>query len=68
MSYSTIAHDLFSWSIVGVIGFFTATEIDYAEDIHKTLVTVVSMSLGAIAVFFIKKALHKFWNKKIKKR
>lgn len=52
------------WACVLGIGFFVSTSIDFMEDLHKIVVTIVSMALGTLVSHYIKS----FINRKDKKK
>nr|WP_299488570.1 hypothetical protein [uncultured Allomuricauda sp.] len=54
---------LAQWTWILLVGFFTA-QFNYIDDMHKIIMTIVSMSLGAACAFFVKRWLNRYFNNK----
>lgn len=68
MHFKPVAIELFQWIGIMVVGFITATKGDFKDDIHRIVVTIVSMALGTLVSYYIKKMLNQkksdmnFWD------
>ncbi len=51
------------WLWIVSVGFFTSTQISYQDDLHKIVITTLSMVVGTVMSFIVKKLLNKFKNK-----
>ena len=58
MPFNT-AINLMQWAWIGLVGLFTSTVFEYKDDLQKILVTVISMVLGTIASYYVKRYLNK---------
>jgi uncharacterized membrane protein YwzB len=51
--------EILQWAGILFIGFVTATQNTFKDDIHRIVVTIVSMALGTLVSYFIKKWLNR---------
>ena len=59
MHYKTALIEIGQWLWILVVGFFTSTQIDFANDLYRLVFTIVSMTLGTVVSYFVKKWLNR---------
>lgn len=51
--------EIFQWVWILLIGFITSVNFNYSDILSKVVVTTLSMGVGTIVSFYIKKYLNK---------
>lgn len=59
--------EVLQWFGILLLGFITATQNTFKDDLHRLVITIVSMALGTLVSYYIKKELNKksdmkFWD------
>lgn len=54
-----MAIEVMQWIWIVLVGLITSTQIDFANDLYRLVFTIVSMTLGTIVSYFVKKWLNR---------